>query len=193
MSRRLDIPVYLTPKAWKASERKLGKISDIRHFNSGLGFKINSLEIYPFSTSHDSEDPVSLTIRQNGTKIGIATDLGIATALVKEHLKNCSLLILEANHDPVMLMNGPYPWHLKQRIKSRTGHLSNDDSGKLLKEILHEQLQHVILGHLSEKNNTPHKALNAAGQAMNGSKASLAIAPQDRCSEVFRLKSGGLQ
>ncbi|MDM8535417.1 MBL fold metallo-hydrolase [Desulfobacterales bacterium HSG17] len=188
LSRRYNTPVYLTPKTWKAAEQKLGKISDLRHFECGQGFKIKSLEITPFSTSHDAEDPAGMTVRQNSTKIGIATDLGIATALVKEHLKNCSLLILEANHDPEMLMNGPYPWFLKQRVKSRTGHLSNNDSGELLKEILHEKLQHVLLGHLSEKNNTPHKALNVVGQVMNGCKAVLEIAPQDRCSQLITLK-----
>jgi len=187
LSRRFNIPVYLTPKTWKAAEQILGKISDIRHFECGTGFKINNLEICPFSISHDAQDPAGLTVRKNGTKVGIATDLGIATALVKEHLKNCSLLIIEANHDPEMLMNGPYPWYLKQRVKSRTGHLSNKDSGELLKEIIHEQLQHVLIGHMSEKNNTPYKALEVVGQAMNGCRAGIAIAPQDRCSELFIL------
>jgi len=84
---------------------------------------------------------------QNGFKTAIATDLGIATAMVREHLKGCRLLVLEANHDLEMLIAGPYPWHLKQRIKGRTGHLSNSASKDLLSEILHSGLQHVILAH----------------------------------------------
>ena len=190
LSRRYNIPVYITPKTWKAAEKKLGKISDIRHFECGHSFKINTLEICPFSTCHDAEDSAGLTVQQNNTKVGIATDLGIATTLVKEHLKNCSMLILEANHDPAMLMKGPYPWYLKQRVKSRTGHLSNNDSGKLLKEVLHDQLQYVLLSHMSKKNNTPYKALEAVGRAMNTCSAGLSIAHQDRCSELFTLKSG---
>ncbi len=78
--------------------------------------------------------------------------------MVKEHLRECVLLILEANHDEEMLINGPYPWPIKQRIKSRTGHLSNAASKILLKELQHDCLKHVMLAHLSETNNTPQKA-----------------------------------
>ena len=88
-------------------------------------------------------------------KIGIATDLGIATRLVKDKLKGCRILVLESNHDEEMLLNGPYPWHLKQRIKSRHGHLSNAESQNLLEEIIHPGLEGVFLAHLSEVNNDP--------------------------------------
>ena len=108
--------------------------------------------------------------------------------MVKEHLKECALIILEANHDPDMLINGPYPWPLKQRIKSRTGHLSNNDSATLLKELVHDQLYHVILAHLSETNNTPDKALSTVGNALNSCKARLAVATQDRCTDLLYLK-----
>ena len=124
---------------------------------------------------------------QNGVKIGIATDLGVATAVVKEHLKGCSMLIIEANHDPGMLENGPYPWPLKQRIKSRVGHLSNEDSKKLLVDVKHKNLSHVILAHLSEQNNTPEKALSVVGDAINLSSIRLSVAFQDISSEIFTL------
>jgi len=129
-----------------------------------------------------------ITVEKSGTKIGIATDLGIATLMVKEHLKECALLILEANHDPGMLINGPYPWPLKQRIKSRTGHLSNDDSATLLKELLHDRLCHVVLAHLSETNNTPEKALSTVGNALNNCKTRLDVATQDMCTNILYLK-----
>ncbi len=187
LSRRYGLPVYISRKTESAAGAKMGNLSEIRHFESGAAFKIHTLDIRPFSTSHDAGDPAGFTVGRNGTRIGIATDMGIATNVVKEHLRGCSLIILEANHDPDMLMNGPYPWHLKQRVKSRTGHLSNAQSGELLRDILHPGLGNVILGHLSEKNNTPEKALSAAKEAINGHKTHVSLALQNVCGEMIRV------
>lgn len=186
LSRRFKLPVYLSRKTEQAASSNLGHIERLRHFECGSGFMIKTLAIHPFSISHDAEDPAGFTVAQNGTKIGIATDLGIATSVVREHLRDCSLLILEANYDPDMLINGPYPWPLKQRIRSRTGHLSNKDSKELLQEIRHDQLLHVILAHLSEKNNTPQKAFDVVSQAMNGCNPRLTVAVQDECSALLQ-------
>jgi phosphoribosyl 1,2-cyclic phosphodiesterase len=108
--------------------------------------------------------------------------------MVKEHLKRCSLLVLEANHDPQMLEDGPYPWPLKQRIRSRVGHLSNGDSKKLLRELQHENLQHVILAHLSENNNTPQKAYNEVVQALTRCSPQITVADQYNSGPVIYLK-----
>ncbi len=189
LSRRFDLPVYISRRTGKAAASQVGKIYDLRNFECGSTFNIKKLTLHPFSISHDAEDPAGFTVVQNGNKIGIASDLGIATSMVKEHLKGCNLLILEANHDPDMLANGPYPWPLKQRIKSRTGHLSNSDSKNLLKEIKHDRLEQVILCHLSEKNNTPEKALSEVGQALNNCRTQLAVATQDKCSALFHLQT----
>lgn len=188
LSRRFDIPVYMNRKTKKAADSKLGAVHNLIEFECGITFKINDLTIHPFCTSHDAEDPAGFTVKQNNTRIGIATDLGIATAVVKERLKECSALILEANHDPEMLKQGTYPWPLKQRIKSRTGHLSNEESKKLLMEVKHQNLKHVILAHLSEKNNTPQKALSEVSQAMNDCCTNFTIAAQDVCSGFLYLK-----
>jgi phosphoribosyl 1,2-cyclic phosphodiesterase len=80
--------------------------------------------VHPFALPHDAADPVGFTFACNGSRLGLATDLGVATGLVEERLKGCDLLLVEANHDREMLVNGPYPWHLKQRNRSRIGHLS---------------------------------------------------------------------
>jgi phosphoribosyl 1,2-cyclic phosphodiesterase len=181
LSRRFDLPVYVSSKTRKAA-KMLGKIAKIEHFKCGSGFCINGLNIHPFSISHDAKDPAGFTVKLNGSKVGIATDLGVATSMVKEHLKDCSVLILEANHDPTMLAQGPYPWPLKQRIKGRTGHLSNIEARELLSEIKHSKLERVILAHLSEENNTPQKALSEVGLALNGCNAGLSVATQDRCT-----------
>ncbi len=188
LSRRYKLPVYINSKTQKAGVSQLGNLHDFKQFECGSMFTINDLSIHPFSISHDALDPCGFTVNQNGTKIGIATDLGIATSMVKEHLKGCTLLILEANHDEQMLINGPYPWPVKQRIKSRTGHLSNEASKTLLNELQHDGLQHVMLAHLSETNNTPQKAVNEVGRALTRCKARLDVALQDKCGALLRFK-----
>ena len=188
LSRRFNLPVYMSSKTEKAALSQLGNVRVVNYFECGLPFMIKDLGIHPFSISHDAEDPSGFTINQNGTKIGIATDLGIATSMVKEHLKGCSLLVLEANHDEDMLINGPYPWPIKQRIKSRAGHLSNEASKNLLKELQHDRLKYVMLAHLSQTNNTPEKALNEMGQAITRCNAQLDVASQDECGALLRLK-----
>jgi phosphoribosyl 1,2-cyclic phosphodiesterase len=187
LSRRYKLPVYINRKTYQASPR-LGSLHETKSFECGKTFRISNLTIHPFSISHDAEDPVGFTIGQNGTTIAIATDLGIATSMVKEHLKHCALLILEANHDPQMLENGPYPWPLKQRIKGRTGHLSNTSSKILLEELQHENLQHVILAHLSEVNNTPQLAYDEVARALTRCSAKLYVADQRISSPVIYLK-----
>lgn len=188
LSRRYNLPIYINRKTQRAAASQLGNLYGFRNFECGSTFMINDLAVHPFSISHDAEDPAGFTVYQNGTKIGIVTDLGIATTMVKEHLKGCSLLILEANHDETMLVNGPYPWYLKQRIKSRTGHLSNEASKHILSEVQHDRLEHVTLAHLSEINNTPQKALSEVGQAMNHCNAQIDVAAQDECGPLLRFK-----
>lgn len=189
LARRYDLPVYLTRNTASAATGQLGHIGDIRHFDIGRSFAVAALTLHPFAISHDARDPSGFTISRSGRKIGIATDLGIATGMVKHHLQNCALLVLEANHDPAMLTEGPYPWPLKQRIKSRSGHLSNQDSRDLLGEIKHDGLCHVVLAHLSETNNTAEKALRAVQEALNGEdRFKLQVACQDRCTDLLVLR-----
>lgn len=186
LGRRFNIPVYITPATHKACPN-LGKIPALTYFECGTRFQIQDLTVNPFSISHDASDPAGLTLTWQDCKIGIATDLGIATNLVRQHLAGCSLLYLESNHDPTMLINGAYPWYLKQRIKSRTGHLSNAEAGLLLSQLVHKDLKHVILAHLSEENNRPEQALAEVGRCLNGSHIALSVAGPDRPGEMVRL------
>jgi phosphoribosyl 1,2-cyclic phosphodiesterase len=187
LSRRYRLPVYLNRKTASAAKR-IGQLHRVNTFDCGTGFQIDNLHIHPFSLSHDAEDPAGFTIQTNGIKIGLATDLGVVTAMVSEHLKGCRALILEANHDTRMLIDGPYPWPLKQRIQSRLGHLSNDDSRQLLCDVAHAGLEHVILAHLSETNNTPAAALNTIAPALTGTRTRFEVAVQDRCTEIVCLR-----
>jgi phosphoribosyl 1,2-cyclic phosphodiesterase len=188
LSRRFNLPVYVSGKTGKVAASQLGNIGEIRSFECGSTFMIKNLTVHPFSLSHDAADAAGFTVKLNSKKIGIATDLGIATGVVKTHLKECSLLILEANHDPVMLEKGPYPWPLKQRIKSRTGHLSNEAAKILLAELCHDQLEHVILAHLSEINNTPQTAVSVVNPALISRYTQLHVASQHQCGDLLHLK-----
>jgi phosphoribosyl 1,2-cyclic phosphodiesterase len=188
LSRRYDLPVYINSQTHKAALPIVKTLKINKTFACGRSFAINQLVFHPFALSHDATDPAGFTVTAKNVKIGLATDLGVATGMVKQHLKNCELLILEANHDSAMLEQGPYPWPLKQRIKSRTGHLSNEDSRILVNELKHPDLKHVILGHLSEINNTPEKALSHVGAALDGCRASLNVAVQDTCGEMIFLR-----
>jgi phosphoribosyl 1,2-cyclic phosphodiesterase len=187
LARRWKIPVYMSPETLAAGRRQLGRVDRVTTFHSGKPFSIGSLDVTPFATSHDAADPVGFTIGSRDIHIGIATDLGVATANVKMQLKRCALILLEANHDHRMLEQGPYPWPLKQRIRGRSGHLSNEDAARLLKEIHHENLRHVLLGHLSETNNTPEKALSAVGGVLEGTKTRLEAVCQDYCGPLLEI------
>ncbi|MGD2097481.1 MAG: MBL fold metallo-hydrolase [Desulfobacterales bacterium] len=187
LSRQLKLPIYLSRKIKKTAP--LGNsVHEFRTFECGHPFKIDNMTVHPFGISHDAADPVGFTIRQNGCRIGIATDLGFVTPQLTAHLQGCQLLILEANHDLEMLMNGPYPWPLKKRIQSRRGHLSNQQSRHLLQALQHRHLQHVILAHLSETNNHPQKVLQEMTSAFSGHKPRLTVASQHYSSDIIYLK-----
>jgi len=132
----------------------VGRLDQREEFVTGKSFCIEDVTIHPFAISHDGVDPVGFTLANGSVKIGVCTDLGAATKLVYRHLEHCSVLILEANHDMEMLKNGPYPWPVKQRIKSRIGHLSNEQSVDVLSRVFSENLQEVVLAHMSETNNS---------------------------------------
>lgn len=189
LSRRYGLPLHINRHTFAAAEKKLGVPNAVHHFENGRSFSIGELALHPFSIPHDAEDPVGFTVEIPGAaKIGIATDLGLATAVVRENLKGCRLLFLEANHDPVMLENGPYPWSLKQRVRGRCGHLSNQETAALLSEIRSDALSHVILGHLSADNNDPQKALSVVGEALDPTRTALSLATQDRAHTLIHLE-----
>jgi phosphoribosyl 1,2-cyclic phosphodiesterase len=186
MCRRYKLPVYMTPGTSTAADSQLGRIEDLRHFECGTPFTIGNLMVHPFSISHDAADPSGFTVTHAGIKLGIATDLGRVTAVVTEHLRACHALVLETNHDEKMLIEGPYPWPLKQRIRGRNGHLSNPDAGKLLTEVFHDDLRHIWLAHLSQENNTPDKAAEEIVPRIGG-RTKLTVCCQETPTQVVCL------
>ena len=155
LSRRYGMTVY-------ANEGTMEFISKPRRkelFTTGDDFCIGDVSITPFSIAHDAVDPVGFVIRAEGFKLSVVTDLGRVTTLVQEHVRGSNAIILESNHDQEMLQACSYTWELKQRISSTHGHLCNEGAGQLIEDIMHPELFHIVLGHLSENSNTPTLAL----------------------------------
>lgn len=155
LSRRFQLPVYTTRGTLEGFPPESGRMAHVHLFQDGSPFMIGDLRIQAFSISHDAREPVGFVIEHGGTRLGVCTDLGVATHLVRTKLQNCHGLVIEANHDTALLLNGPYPPHLKQRIRSRHGHLSNNETCELLKSLFHRDLRAVTFAHLSEVNNHP--------------------------------------
>lgn len=167
VTRRFDIPLYINTPTLNKIMKRLGNISRPVTIQTGQVKTIKDIQVETFTKCHDAADPVGMIISSNGSKLGIVTDLGRSTLAVEDRLKNCDVLIIEFNHDPEMLENGPYPLYLKRRIKGPEGHLSNRQAGDLLRTISHKKLRKVVLAHLSEKNNSPEKALREAKEALS--------------------------
>lgn len=165
MVKMFDIPVYATGSTldYIRSKDKQGVISMNHLFevHPDRCIALKNMEIMPFSISHDAADPVCYTVYSGGHKAGIATDLGIYSQYTVDHLLGSEILVLEANHDISMLEAGRYPYSLKRRILGQKGHLSNEDSGRLLCRLLGKGLKYTFLAHLSKENNYPALAYQA--------------------------------
>ncbi len=165
LARQLGVPVRGTAGTLDALPEE---VPGARELPSGESERMGGFTVSPFSLPHDAADPVGFVLEAGGVRVGVATDLGCVTGLARERLAGCGALVLESNHDERMLMEGPYPWHLKQRIRSRRGHLSNGDAAEMLAGLWHRRLRAVVLAHLSETNNLPRLALEGARAAMGG-------------------------
>ncbi len=162
MARKYEIPVYATRGTIEAVLKKesLGVIepSLFREITPKSEFSIGELTIHPIPTSHDAAEPVSYVVRNENKAAGIVTDLGKYDDYLIDKIQKLDVLLLEANHDVNMLQVGAYPFRLKQRILGELGHLSNELSGQLLGQVLHDKMKRIILGHLSKENNYPDLA-----------------------------------
>ncbi len=158
-------------------------------FSTGANFKIGDLSIDPFSVPHDAYDPVGFIIQSGETRVGVVTDMGMVTGLIRERLRVCNVLVVESNHDEQMLKDADRPWHLKQRISGRQGHLSNQHAAQLLTEIAGPHLKAVFLAHLSSECNAPELALRTVADALKNaghSQVRVMVAPPDRVSELWQ-------
>jgi phosphoribosyl 1,2-cyclic phosphodiesterase len=150
----------------------------VRLVQAGQAFDVGPLRVDPFTVPHDVRDPVAYRVETEHGAAAVVTDLGRPTALVVRKIQDLDVLVLEHNHDVDMLLEGPYPWALKQRIRSNHGHLSNDQAGVLLEKGKGERLKHLVLAHLSDENNSPELAVRSARKALGDSRAKIQVARQ---------------
>ncbi len=198
LAKKLNVPVFMTGathQAWARSLRddagELPKLRRLEIFSAGRSFQIADVTVTAFTIPHDAADPVGFTLRAEGTKIAIATDLGYIPRSVCDHLRRCDVLIVESNHDLEMLRVGPYPWSVKQRVMSRVGHLSNESLAQFFAKDYDKGASYIVLAHLSEQNNHPEVARKAAEDALGPQRTLLEnrilLAAQDAPTESIRL------
>ena len=157
---------------------------------AGVAVRLPGLTVTPVALPHDEWEPVAYVVDDGATRAAIVTDLGSVTARIVRALRDLDALVLEMNHDVQMLLEGPYPWSLKQRIRGDRGHLSNEQGAHLLENILHGGLRHLVLAHLSEHNNSEKHARKAAERVLAnyGSHARLCIGSQARALDPVLLE-----
>lgn len=197
-SRKYEVPIYATG----------GTIAGIKNYSSlgrmpeGLyntievdhSFTIGDVEIEPFHISHDAREPAGYRLNHCGKSVAVATDLGIYDEYTVSKLQKLDAILLEANHDIHMLEVGAYPYPLKRRILSDRGHLSNELSGQLLCDILHDDLKHIVLGHLSKENNYARLAyetvkleVTLGDNDYKGEDLDMFVARRDEVSKIIEL------
>jgi phosphoribosyl 1,2-cyclic phosphodiesterase len=169
LQRRLGVSLYANAGTIEAIERD-SKLRGLQWnvFTTSSPFTIGDLALDPFPVPHDSYDPVGFVVTNGTARVGIVTDMGMATTVVRARLRDCGALVIEANHDEALLRDSPRPWSLKQRIAGRQGHLSNQQAADLLAEIRGPALRHVFLAHLSTECNRPDLALKRIRTILDG-------------------------
>lgn len=198
-SRKYRIPIYATQGTITGIKnyKSLGKMPEgLFHLvQPDKEFNLGELSIRPFAISHDAIEPTGYRIEKNEKAVAVATDLGYYDKYIVENLKNVNALVLEANHDVHMVEVGPYPYALKRRVLGEQGHLSNELSGRLLCDILHDDLQCVMLGHLSKENNyeslayeTVKLEVTLGDNKYNGDDVHIVVAKRDTVSELITVE-----
>lgn len=166
-ANRHHIPVYASLGTLEALDEKGHLKGDFPVYQMAGTAVIGDYEVRSFHTSHDCAEGLGYTVGlKSGKKVAVATDLGVMTPEVRNAILGSNTVLLESNHDLGMLFNGPYPYQLKQRISSDTGHLSNDDAAVTALDLLESGTRHILLGHLSRENNLPDLAFQTTASAL---------------------------
>jgi phosphoribosyl 1,2-cyclic phosphodiesterase len=158
-SRKYQLPVYATHGT--SHYEGLAKVPELLTVNCHQTLQIADIEVAPVAVPHDAREPCQFLFTCQQKTLGVLTDLGSITSYVSERYAQCDGLMLESNHDPKMLAMGPYPQSLKHRVGGHWGHLSNQQAAQLLSQIELERLQHLVISHISEQNNTEQLARDA--------------------------------
>lgn len=195
MARRFGLPIYTNEATWQAIPKSVGEIDESQKhiLATGTAMTLADLEIETFGTSHDAAEPMGFCFYYRQTKLSLMTDLGYVSDKIKAQVRGSDVLICEANHDIEMLRMGRYPWNVKRRILSDVGHLSNEDAGDALLDILDSRVTDVYLAHLSRDNNMIDLARMTVGHILQeagvevGKEIKLHDTYHDRPTELAEL------
>lgn len=186
LALKRKIPVLANADTAKGIYATFHDCPQFKIFITGESFTFGDIVIHPFSIPHDTLDPVAFTLTIDGLKLGVCTDLGFPTTVVRQHLRSCDYLVIEANHEPSMVHACARPVIYKQRVLGRSGHLSNASCAELLAEVMHPQLRHIHLAHLSQECNSPKTALDTV-HAKIGTSIPVTVAPQETLGHAIHF------
>lgn len=181
LSRKLGVRVHATAGTLRGLRD--APVEELRReLRAGEPVQLGRLRVTPLAVPHDAWEPVAYVVDDGVVRAALVTDLGHVPGSLVRALQDLDAIVLEMNHDPRLLSEGPYPWSLKQRIRSDVGHLSNEQGARLLSDVMHRGLAHVTLAHLSEHNNSERHARKAAEAVLTkyGSRAQLVVGSQSR-------------
>jgi phosphoribosyl 1,2-cyclic phosphodiesterase len=198
LMRKFGVTLYITKDTFEHIEKKLGKYSEdkVVIIDKEQDILVGDIIVHPFAISHDAIDPVAYSFKKDDLKVSVVTDLGHVPIDLLSNLIDSNLIMLESNHDVEMLNAGPYPYSLKKRILSKIGHISNEACAEAIIRVYgySQKLGHVVLGHLSQDNNTPELAYETVKQVLEQSglnledDISLDLAYRDRIGRLYRIE-----
>jgi len=185
LARRNKLPVYMTGGTAKVASAPAD--IDLHLITPQQNFQVGGVDVLPVAVPHDAREPVQFVFNYAGLKLGVLTDLGHISSHVRECYQQCDGLLVEANHDSIMLADGPYPHSLKQRVGGDWGHLNNAQTAQLLNDLEPRSLQTLLVGHISQQNN----ALSRVQEAIEPVAAlvpQIKYASQDDCVDWLALE-----
>jgi len=186
VSRRFRLPVWMTHGTWGACRDR--NINDLHLFHAHESFTIGDIHLDPFPTPHDAAESCQFVFSVGARRVACLTDLGACTPHVLDKIRGVNALLVESNYDPEMLRLGPYPRSLQARITSDWGHLANDQAGALVAELDHAELQYILLGHLSERNNSDAIAYQTVSDHVTSRRERIGVLKQHECSDWYVLE-----
>ena len=191
LAAKMGIPIYCNRHTSEEISHIHKTAFDFRLFETGQSFEVGNVGVDTFSVPHDAIDPVGFLLHTSNGRIGILTDLGHGTRLIADRVRTANVLMLETNHDIDLLRDCPHrPWHLKQRIMSRHGHLSNESAAEFTETFLNADLRHIFCVHLSNECNTPelaHADLDAMLQRNGATHTQVTITHQTTPSTTLEI------
>jgi len=187
LSRKFGVPIYLTHGTFR--RLKDNRLLAYELFHAHAPFTLGDIEVDPFPTPHDAAESCQFVLRNNQVSFAVATDMGICPPHVLSKLSGVNGMLIECNYDEDMLRNGPYPPSLQHRIRGQFGHLGNVQAGPVVRAIDHPALQTILLGHLSEKNNTESCARDAVLASITRNPERVEVLKQHAASQWYAISS----